>query len=55
MRRIRYQDIADDLRVEVRDAAPGSLLPSEAELSAPLRAPAGSRCAGRWSCSATTA
>ena len=33
MRRIRYQDIADELRVEVVAAAEGSLLPSEAELS----------------------
>lgn len=34
MRKIRYQEIADDLRARVRAAAPGSLLPSEADLSA---------------------
>ncbi|HWL42524.1 MAG TPA: GntR family transcriptional regulator [Ilumatobacter sp.] len=34
MRKIRYQEIADDLRARVRSAAPGSLLPSEADLSA---------------------
>lgn len=33
MRRIRYQEIADDLRRQVADAAPGTVLPSEAELS----------------------
>lgn len=32
-RRIRYQEIADVLRNRAREAAPGSLLPSEAELS----------------------
>ena len=32
-RRIRYQEIADELRERVRGAAPGSLLPSESELS----------------------
>lgn len=32
-RRIRYQEIADALRVRARQAAPGSLLPSESELS----------------------
>lgn len=34
MRRIRYQEIADELRARVATAAPGSLLPSEAEMSA---------------------
>jgi GntR family transcriptional regulator len=33
MRSIRYQQIADELRRRARAAAPGSLLPSEAELS----------------------
>lgn len=33
-RTIRYQEIADALRDRVRRAAPGSLLPSEADLSA---------------------
>lgn len=33
-RTIRYQEIADSLRERVRRAAPGSLLPSEADLSA---------------------
>ncbi len=33
MRRIRYQEIADDLRARVGKAAPGSLLPSESDLS----------------------
>jgi GntR family transcriptional regulator len=33
-RRIRYQEIADELRDRVLGAAPGSLLPSESELSA---------------------
>jgi GntR family transcriptional regulator len=34
MRSIRYQTIADELRRRARAAAPGSVLPSEAELSA---------------------
>ena len=34
MRKIRYQEIADDLRTMVADAASGSVLPSESELSA---------------------
>lgn len=34
MRKIRYQEIADELRTRVADAAPGSVLPSESELSA---------------------
>lgn len=34
MRRIRYREIADALRGRVRQAAAGSLLPSESELSA---------------------
>ncbi len=34
MRSIRYQTIAEELRRRVRSAAPGSVLPSEAELSA---------------------
>ncbi|HET9548186.1 MAG TPA: GntR family transcriptional regulator [Desertimonas sp.] len=34
MRRIRYREIADTLRQRVRTAPAGSLLPSEAELSA---------------------
>ncbi len=38
MRRIRYQEIADELRRRVSDAAPGSLLPSESELSAEFSA-----------------
>lgn len=38
MRRIRYQEIAAELRARVRDAAPGSLLPSESELSAEFSA-----------------
>ena len=33
MRSIRYQEIADELRRRARAAAPGSVLPSEAELS----------------------
>jgi GntR family transcriptional regulator len=33
-RTIRYQQIADELRARVRSAAPGSVLPSEADLSA---------------------
>lgn len=33
MRHVRYQEIADELRVRARSAAPGSLLPSESELS----------------------
>lgn len=33
MRKIRYQEIADDLRAMVADASAGSVLPSEAELS----------------------
>lgn len=38
MRSIRYQEIADELRQRVRVAAPGSLLPSESELSAEFAA-----------------
>lgn len=34
MRKIRYQEIADELRSMAADAAPGSVLPSESELSA---------------------
>jgi len=34
MRRIRYQEIADELRERAQDASPGSVLPSEAEMSA---------------------
>lgn len=34
MRHIRYQEIADELRRRAAAAAPGSVLPSEAELSA---------------------
>ncbi len=34
MRRIRYQEIADELRARARAARAGSLLPSESELSA---------------------
>ena len=33
MRRIRYQEIADELRQRVRSASAGSVLPSESELS----------------------
>ncbi len=38
MRHIRYQEIADDLRRLARDSAPGSVLPSESELSAQFSA-----------------
>ncbi len=38
MRSVRYQEIADELRRRVRTAAPGSLLPSESELSAEFSA-----------------
>jgi len=38
MRRIRYQEIADDLRLRALAASPGSLLPSESELSAEFSA-----------------
>jgi len=38
MRSIRYQEIADELRALARDAAPGSVLPSESELSAEFSA-----------------
>ncbi len=38
MRSIRYQQIADELRRRVRSAPSGSLLPSEAELSAEFTA-----------------
>jgi GntR family transcriptional regulator len=38
MRSIRYQEIADELRERARDAAPGSVLPSESELSAEFAA-----------------
>ena len=38
MRRIRYQEIADDLRLRARAASPGSLLSSESELSAEFSA-----------------
>ena len=38
MRSIRYQEIADELRGRARAAAPGSLLPSESELSAEFAA-----------------
>ena len=34
MRKIRYQEIADELRRRARAAPPGSVLPSESELSA---------------------
>ena len=34
MRRIRYQEIADELRTRYGDAAVGSMLPSESEMSA---------------------
>jgi GntR family transcriptional regulator len=33
VRKIRYQEIAEELRTMVADAAPGSVLPSESELS----------------------
>lgn len=33
MRRIRYQEIADELRARARSASAGSMLPSEAEMS----------------------
>jgi GntR family transcriptional regulator len=33
VRRIRYQEIADELRLRLRDAPVGSVLPSEAEMS----------------------
>jgi len=38
MRSIRYQEIADELRARVRAAAPGSVLPSESDLSAEFAA-----------------
>ncbi len=38
MRRIRYQEIADELRAMVSRASPGSVLPSESELSAEFAA-----------------
>jgi GntR family transcriptional regulator len=38
VRRIRYQEIADELRRRAQAAAPGSLLPSESELSAEFAA-----------------
>jgi GntR family transcriptional regulator len=38
VRRIRYQEIADELRARAREGAPGSLLPSESELSAEFAA-----------------
>jgi GntR family transcriptional regulator len=38
VRRIRYQEIADELRERARAATPGSLLPSESELSAEFAA-----------------
>jgi GntR family transcriptional regulator len=38
LRQTRYQEIAEALRGRVRAAAPGSLLPSEAELSAEFEA-----------------
>jgi GntR family transcriptional regulator len=38
MRSIRYQEIADELRRRARSATPGSVLPSEAELSEEFKA-----------------
>jgi GntR family transcriptional regulator len=38
MRRIRYSEIADAMRVRVGHAAPGTVLPSESELSAEFQA-----------------
>ncbi len=38
MRRIRYQEIADELRGRVAEMAPGSLLPSESEMSTEFEA-----------------
>jgi GntR family transcriptional regulator len=38
MRRIRYQEIAHELRRRARAASPGSVLPSESELSAEFAA-----------------
>jgi GntR family transcriptional regulator len=38
MRSIRYQEIADELRGRAQAAPPGSLLPSESELSAEFAA-----------------
>lgn len=38
MRRIRYQEIADELRDRARNAAPGTMLPSEAKMSAEFSA-----------------
>ncbi len=38
MRRIRYQEIADELRERLADAAVGSVLPSESEMSAEYEA-----------------
>lgn len=38
MRRIRYQEIADELRERARSSPPGTVLPSEAEMSAEFSA-----------------
>ena len=38
MRRIRYQEIADELRRRFSDAPVGSVLPSESEMSAEFEA-----------------
>ena len=38
MRRIRYQEIADELRQRARSSPPGTVLPSEAEMSAEFSA-----------------
>jgi len=38
MRRIRYQEIADELRELAQNAAPGSVFPSEAEMSSQFAA-----------------
>ncbi len=38
MRHIRYQEIADELRQRARNSPPGSVLPSEAEMSAEFSA-----------------
>ena len=55
MRRIRYQEIADELRAGGGRRGGGVAAAERGRAVAALRAPAGSRFAGRWSCCATTA
>ena len=54
MRRIRYQEIAEELRRGVGDARPGRCCRARRSCRRGS-APAGSRCAGRWSWCATRA